>query len=95
MLDIENVSKVFPGRRSLFGKGEPVVALDEVSLSVRKGGCFGLVGESGSGKTTLTRSILRLDVPTSGRILFEGKDLASLSPAERLRALWIRSTASV
>lgn len=81
MLKIENVSKVFPGRRSLFGKGEPVVALDQVSLSVRKGGCFGLVGESGSGKTTLTRSILRLDVPTSGRILFEGQDLASLSPA--------------
>ena len=88
MLEIEGIGKVFPGRRGLFAKGEPVTALGNVSLSVAKGECFGLVGESGSGKTTLTRCILRLDAPTSGRILFEGQDLATLSPValRRLRA---------
>jgi ABC-type glutathione transport system ATPase component len=58
-----------------------VTALTNVSLSVARGESFGLVGESGSGKTTLTRCILRLDQPTSGRILFEGEDMAQLSPA--------------
>lgn len=86
MLEIENVSRVFPARQGMFGKTEGVRALHEVSLSVRKGESFGLVGESGSGKTTLTRQILRLDTPTSGRILFEGEDMAHLSPAA-LRAL--------
>ncbi|PTX01130.1 ATP-binding cassette domain-containing protein [Pararhodobacter aggregans] len=86
MLEIENVSRVFAARKGMFGSTPGVRALHEVSLSVRKGESFGLVGESGSGKTTLTRQILRLDTPTSGRILFEGEDMARLSPAA-LRAL--------
>ncbi|MCE0505020.1 ATP-binding cassette domain-containing protein [Roseivivax sp. GX 12232] len=88
ILQIENVSKVYGARRALFGKTAEVQALQDVSLSVRKGESFGLVGESGSGKTTLTRSILHLETPTAGRILFEGRDLAQLSAAEmrRLRA---------
>ena len=89
MLEIEGVSQVFPPRRGLFGQGAPVHALTDVSLSVRAGESFGLVGESGSGKTTLTRCILHLDTPTAGRILFEGQDLATLSPAA-LRALRAR-----
>ena len=88
MLEIENVSKVFPGRRGLFGASADVHALRNVSLSVRKGESFGLVGESGSGKTTLTRSILHLDVPTSGTIRLDGEDLSKMSPAglRRVRA---------
>ncbi|WP_264214353.1 ATP-binding cassette domain-containing protein [Leisingera thetidis] len=88
ILKIENVSKVYGARRALFGHTKEVQALKNVSLSVRKGESFGLVGESGSGKTTLTRSILHLETPTTGRILFEGRDLAALSAAEmrRLRA---------
>ena len=90
MLIIENVSKVFsPPRRLFGGGGQGVQALSNVSLRVGQGECFGLVGESGSGKTTLTRCILRLDAPTEGRILFEGQDLATLSPAA-LRALRAR-----
>ncbi len=88
-LDIRNVSKIFPGQRQgMFGRGEGFRALDDVSLSVRKGSSFGLVGESGSGKTTLTRCILRLDTLTAGQIFYDGTDMASLSPTEmrRLRA---------
>jgi len=88
-LEIRNVTKVFPGpRRGFFGKGEGFTALDDVSLSVKKGASFGLVGESGSGKTTLTRCILRLEGLTSGSILFNGSDIHRLPGPEmrRLRA---------
>ena len=85
ILVIDNVSKVYPGRRGMFGRSAEVQALKGISIAVDRGESFGLVGESGSGKT---RSILHLEQPTSGRILFEGRDLATLSGAElrRLRA---------
>lgn len=88
ILEIDGVGKIFPARTGMFGKGMAVTALQDVTLSIRRGESFGLVGESGSGKTTLTRCILRLDEPTSGRIRFEGEDLATMSPAalRRLRA---------
>lgn len=88
MLEINDVSKVYPGRRGMFGKSSEVHALNKVSLSVNRGESFGLVGESGSGKTTMTRSILQLERPTSGVIRFQGQDMAHLSPLEmrQLRA---------
>ena len=87
MLEIEGLTKTFT-RGGLLRKAAPVTALRDVSLSVAKGESFGLVGESGSGKSTLARCILRLDQLTSGRILFEGEDMARLTPAamRRLRA---------
>jgi oligopeptide/dipeptide ABC transporter ATP-binding protein len=65
-----------------------VRAVDDVSFAVRRGETFGLVGESGSGKSTLARLLLNLDRPTSGRVLFDGVDLARLSTRElrRLRS---------
>ena len=68
--------------------GRDVVALNDVSLQLRQGECFGLIGESGSGKTTLTRCILGLEPPTSGRILFDGVDITRLGAAamRRMRA---------
>jgi peptide/nickel transport system ATP-binding protein/oligopeptide transport system ATP-binding protein len=62
-----------------------VRAVDGVSLTIAPGMTFGLVGESGSGKSTLARLLLRLEEPTSGRVVFDGRDLAGLSARELAR----------
>lgn len=64
---------------------ERIRAIDGVDMDVHPGEILGIVGESGSGKTTLARCSLRLIAPTSGSVVFDGRDLASLSPSE-LRA---------
>ena len=60
----------------------PVRAVDGVSFQVQKGEILGLVGESGCGKSTTGKAILQLPPPTSGRVLFEGRDLTSLSASQ-------------
>lgn len=75
LLEVRDVSREFTVRR------RPLRALDGVSLSVEAGDAYGIAGESGSGKSTLVRLILLLDRPTSGSVLFRGRDLATLDRA--------------
>src|ERR671934_199699 len=89
LVEAQNLVKVFPLSESIFGggaKGE-VRAVDGVSLHIQSGETLGVVGESGSGKSTLGRLLLRLIEPTSGSIVFEGRDVlaAGASELRRLR----------
>jgi oligopeptide transport system ATP-binding protein len=82
LLEVRNLVKHFHVARGMFGGTRGVVrAVDGVSFAIRRGETLGLVGESGCGKTTTGRCILQLERPTSGEILFEGRDLARLDQA--------------
>ena len=87
LLEIRNLTKVFPLGESIFGGGArgEVRAVDNVSLDIQSGETLGLVGESGSGKSTIGRLVLRLIEPTSGQIVFEGRDLLAASRPEMRR----------
>jgi len=87
LLQVENLVKHFHVGGGLGGGHAGLVrAVDGVSFTVQRGETLGLVGESGCGKTTTGRCILLLERPTSGRIMFEGADLAALDEAA-LRAV--------
>ena len=73
LLDVRHLKKYFKTPRG------PLHAVDDVSFQIEKGKVLGIVGESGCGKTTTGRAILRLTEPTSGEVLFEGKDITQLS----------------
>ncbi len=87
VIEIMNLKMYFPITRGLLQHrvGE-IKAVDGVSFSIRKNETLGLVGESGCGKTTIGRTILRLYKPTSGNIIFSGKDISSLKE-DRIRPL--------
>jgi oligopeptide/dipeptide ABC transporter ATP-binding protein len=81
ILEVQDLHKHFPVSRGLWGAltrrpHRRVRAVDGVSFSVAKGEILALVGESGSGKTTVGMNMLGLQVPTRGRVLFEGHDVA-------------------
>ena len=80
LLKVEHLKTWFPLKKGVFNRVyDHVKAVDDVSFEVYPGETLGLVGESGCGKTTLGRSILRLVEPSEGKIIFEGKNVMSLS----------------
>ncbi|MFA6773236.1 MAG: ATP-binding cassette domain-containing protein, partial [Sphaerochaeta sp.] len=66
LLEVTNLTKIFPGIR----------ALDEVKLSLRSGEVHALIGENGAGKSTLVKILTGVYIPTGGKILLEGKEIS-------------------
>ncbi|MFK5979835.1 MAG: ATP-binding cassette domain-containing protein [Rhizobiaceae bacterium] len=83
IVKIENLSKAFQVKKSAFGgRSQTLKAVSNVDLSINQGECLGLVGESGCGKSTLGRLILKLLVPSEGRIVYDGVDMTAASKAQ-------------
>jgi ABC-type glutathione transport system ATPase component len=85
LLSVRDLNHRFlPDRTATGRKGLAVQALRGVSLDLFRGECLAVVGESGSGKTTLARAVLLLVRPTSGRVLFQGRDVLRMGSRELL-----------
>ena len=76
MIELKNVSKVFPTAEGEFH------ALKDVSLTIGNGDIYGIVGMSGAGKSTLVRCINLLERPTAGQVIIDGADLCAMGPKE-------------
>jgi oligopeptide transport system ATP-binding protein len=82
LVEVRNLVKYFPIENS----DDVVRAVDDISFSIVQGETLGLVGESGCGKSTVGRCMLRLHEPTTGEIIFEGKEITHL-PAGEMQAM--------
>jgi ABC-type lipoprotein export system ATPase subunit len=82
MIELDGIGRTYerPG-----GGGEPVVALQDVSLRIARGDYLAIVGTSGSGKSTLMNVLGLLDRPDRGRYRLDGEDVASLDPDRQAR----------
>ncbi|CDK96783.1 Methionine ABC transporter ATP-binding protein [Klebsiella pneumoniae IS33] len=80
MIEFRHVSKSFSR------KGHPVLALQDINLSIERGDIFGIIGYSGAGKSTLLRLINRLETPGEGEVLLNGEPLQACS-GQRLQAI--------
>ncbi|HEX8047717.1 ABC transporter ATP-binding protein [Rhizobium sp.] len=86
VLEVEKLNKTYRSGGGFLSKARTVQAVSDVSFSIRKGRTLGVVGESGSGKSSLGRVLLKLLKSDSGRILFDGRDIAALTD-EQFRPL--------
>ncbi|MCZ4135842.1 peptide ABC transporter substrate-binding protein, partial [Escherichia coli] len=83
LLEVKHLKTYFPIKKGLLNRTTGYVkAVDDVSITIRRGETFGLVGESGSGKSTVGRTVVRLTDKTDGQVLFKGADLHALSPQD-------------
>ncbi|WDV44951.1 dipeptide ABC transporter ATP-binding protein [Clostridiaceae bacterium M8S5] len=84
LLQVKNLKKYFPVKSGTLGKTTNYVkAVDDITFDIYKGETLGLVGESGCGKSTTGKMIVNLLNPTSGQILYEGRDITKLSKKEK------------
>lgn len=79
LLEVRNLKKCFD-----VGGHRVLTAVDDLNFSVRKGETLGFVGESGCGKSTTGKTVMHLIPPTSGQIIFDGKDVTNMKKAEYL-----------
>ncbi len=87
LLELRHLTRRYPlPRRTPWGEPKALTALDGVSLQVHSGRSLGVVGESGSGKSTLARLAMALEAPTSGQVLWQGRDVAAMARAEQRQA---------
>ncbi|MFB6243236.1 MAG: ABC transporter ATP-binding protein, partial [Halobaculum sp.] len=83
LLEVRNLTKHFPITEGIFNREVGRVrAVDGISFTVDPGETVGLVGESGCGKSTAAETILRLEEPTDGEVLFDGQDLTAFDDTE-------------
>ena len=86
ILEAQNVSKCFPIRGTMGRVVNHVKAVDNVSLTLRRGETYGLMGETGCGKSTLGRTLIALPPATQGSILIDGQEITAMRPGA-LRSL--------
>lgn len=83
LLEVRHLCKRFPVKKNLLGQVQKeLVAVDDVSFTLKPGETLGIVGESGCGKTTMGRTVLKLHQPSGGRIIFNGEDITKYSNAQ-------------
>jgi len=83
LISVKNLIKYFPIRKGVFKRTVGwVKAVDNISFDIYNGETLGLVGESGCGKSTTALTMLRLEEPTSGEIIFKGKNIAKINKKE-------------
>ena len=83
LLIIENISKTFK-----VDKNKELQALKNINIRLKKGECIGIVGESGCGKSTLARIIVGIERKTSGKIIFDNKEIDGISKTKDIQMIF-------
>ena len=84
LIEVRDLKKYFDINTGMF-TSRPLKAVDGVTFSINRGETLGLVGESGCGKTTVGRTLLHLYTPTSGKIIYDGKQIETKADIHEFR----------